>query len=179
MREIIVSVLAVVVLASCNKDPGTGTPGAASAAAPASACAAGQLSLDGPRICVAAPDGYVKPVDVSNSKQPASGNLNVSYSADGTVGGKFVATFTVTYNASKPASYTYLEKDMKEYCDTPPSLETIADGKGKYFQCKSTKLEGNNYAKAEIFTDKNNISCSSQSKGKPEVDSVCKTLKQL
>ncbi len=137
--------------------------------------------MEGPGICVQAAAGYVKPLDMSNSKNKDGGNLNVSYSADGTVGGKFVATFTVTYNAplASPPSWKYLEDDAANYCDTKPTLEDIAGGKGKYFQCMSKKLEGHSYAKSKIITQKNVIDCSSQSEKKPEVDTVCKSLTQL
>jgi len=137
--------------------------------------------MEGPGICVPAAPGYVKPLDMTNSKGKDSGNLNVSYSADGTVGGKFVATLTVTYNAplSSPPNWKYLGDDAANYCDTKPTIEEIAGGKGKYFQCTSKKLEAHMYAKSKVVTAKNVIDCSSQSEKKPEVDSVCKSLTQL
>lgn len=155
--------------------------GSSEATPPAPAgCAAGHTLLEGPQICVATPDGFVKPLDLKNSKDPTHGNLNVSYSADGTSGGKFVATFTVTYNAapSSPINWTYFEQDAAEYCDSPPKLEDIADGHGKYFSCPSKKLDGHTLAKSKIATAKNLIDCQGQSDNKPEIDAVCKTLKQ-
>jgi hypothetical protein len=123
----------------------------------------------------------VKPLDLNNSKEPSHGNLNVSYSADGTIGGKFVATFTVTYNAapSSPTDWSYFEKEAADYCDSPPKLEDIADGHGKYFSCPSKKLNGYTFAKSKVVTGKNLIECSSQSDNKPEIDAVCKTVKQI
>jgi hypothetical protein len=142
-------------------------------------CTGEEVVLPGPKITVCTPAGYVKPLDKSNAKDKSGGSYHVAYSADGTSGGAFVATFNLTYNAksSSPPDYKYLEEDATKYCDTPTTLEDIADGKGKSFVCTSKEL-GHNFAKSKIYTDKNVIDCSAQWDDKPEVATVCKTLKQ-
>lgn len=170
---------------ACNKKDAGGADAAPSTSAgpAAAACPAGQVSIEGPGICLAVPAGYVAPLDTNNSKDAKGGNLSVSYSSDGTSGGKFVATLNLTYNAApaSPPNWKYLEDDAKEYCDAPvPKLEDIYGGKGKAFTCKSKKLEGHMYTKSKILTAKNLIDCSSQSTpAKAEIDTACKTLKQL
>lgn len=166
----------------CDKKEG-GSDAAAAASAPAAgkaiACPAGQVPIPGPSICVPAPAGHT-PLNTDNTKEAGSGQLQISYSSDGTSGGKFVGVVQIYYGAPKtPPDFKALEAEAKEYCDTPTKLEDIDGGKGKFFQCKSKKLEGHTYVKSKFFTAKNVIDCSSQSEKKPEIDPVCKTLKQL
>jgi hypothetical protein len=179
---VVCAVTACSMTVACDKK-GDGASPAASGSAPtakAAACPAGQLAMDGPGICLAVPTGYT-PLNSANAKEPGGGSMQVNYSSDGTSGGKFVATLQVTYNAAStsPPNFKALEDDAKQYCDAPPKIEDIAGGKGKYFQCMSKKLDGHSYAKSKIFSAKNVIDCSSQSEKKPEVDTACKTLKQL
>ena len=154
-------------------------PAAAPAPPPASAaCTGEEVVLPGPKITVCTPAGYVKPLSTKLAKGKDSGQIDVSWSGDGTIGGSFVGTFNITYNA-KPSgdpSFTYLEDHAKEYCDTPPTMVDIMDGKGKYFVCASKEL-GHVFASSKIFTDKNLIDCSTQSDNRPDVESMCRTLK--
>lgn len=142
-------------------------------------CTGEEVVLPGPKITVCVPGGYVKPLNTKPAKDKTGGQLDVSYSGDGTIGGSFVATFNITYNgkSSSAPDFKYLEDNAKEYCDTPPTMVDIMDGKGKYFACASKSL-GHVLAASKIFTDKNLIDCSSQSDNKPDVESVCRTLKQ-
>lgn len=177
------TVTACAITAGCDKKETGATP-AASASAPAAkaaACPAGQVAIAAPGICLAVPAGYVAPLNTDNSKDARSGGLQVSYSSDGTSGGKFVGVVQIYYGAlpSTPPNFKALEDDAKEYCNPPPKLEDIDGGKGKFFQCISKKLEGHSYTKSKIFTAKSVIDCSSQSEKKPEIDTVCKTVKQL
>lgn len=148
-------------------------------AAPTSgACPAGQTLLDGPQICIALPDGYVKPLNLDGAKAPTGGHVQMSYSKDGTGGGEFVASVQVTYNAApeSPINWEYFTKDAADYCDAPPTMQDV--GKGKYFTCPSKKL-GHTFSKSKIPTAKNLIECDTQSDAKPDVDALCKTLTQL
>jgi len=176
------AVIASMTVGCDKKDAGTAEAGAAAsapAAAKAPACPAGQIPIPGPGICVAAPAGHT-PLNTEKTTAKDSGQLQISYSSDGTSGGKFVGVVQIYYGDPKtPPDFKALEADAKEYCDTPTKLEDIDGGKGKFFQCKSKKLEGHTYVKSKIFTAKNVIDCSSQSEKKPELDTACKTLKQL
>jgi hypothetical protein len=178
----LLAVTACSMMVACDKkDTGTGAAASASApgAATGAACPAGQVAIPGPGICLAAPAGHT-PLNTEHTKKPDSGQLQVNYSSDGTSGGKFVGTIQVYYGGPKsPPDFKALEDDAKQYCDAPPKLEDIDGGKGKFFQCTSTKLQGYSYVKSKIFTAKNVIDCSSQSEKRPEIDTVCKTLKQL
>jgi len=73
--------------------------------------------------------------------------------------------------------FKYLEEHAAQYCDAPPTMVDIMDGKGKYFVCASKEL-GHVYAQSKIFTDKNLIDCSSQSDNRPDVESMCRTITQ-
>jgi hypothetical protein len=144
---------------------------------PPAGCTGEEVVLSGPKITVCTPPGYVKPLDKKGAKDKDGGHIQINYSADGTSGGAFVATFDLTYNAksSSPPDYKYLEEDLK-YCDTPTTLKDTADGKGKYFVCPSKEL-GHNFAKSKIYTDKNVIDCSSMWDTKAEVETMCTTMK--
>lgn len=185
----------VVAVGGCKKKDGelaAAGSGSASAPAPAvatapppatavptgGACPSGQTLLDGPQICIALPDGYVKPLKLDGAKDPTGGHVQVSYSKDGSSGGAFVASVQITYNAAPPSPINWEDftKDAAEYCDAPPTMRDV--GKGKYFTCPSKKL-GNTYSKSKIPTAKNLIECDTQSDAKPDVDALCKTLTQL
>ncbi|MFT3697790.1 MAG: hypothetical protein QM831_31915 [Kofleriaceae bacterium] len=194
MKHCLSALCLIAAITGCNKKtndkPATTGSAAAPAPAPAPAakqvaaapeapssgdCGAGKTILAGPKICLALPDGYDKPLKLDQVKDPSHGHIQMYYQ-DAKY--QFQGSAQITYNLSSanPVSFDLLADDAKNYCDAPPKMEDVAGGKGKYFTCPSKKLDGNTLSKAEIGTGTLTIHCDTQSKGKPELDSMCKTL---
>jgi hypothetical protein len=174
-RSAIAATIAVLSLtaAGCGHKSG----GEGSGSADKGGCPAGfDFVIPGPKICVKAPKTD-KPPSLENASNPANGQVRLDYGS-----GNTYAFVTITYNPPRTgdAAITGELANNTSYCDAPPKMEDIdgGSGKGKYFMCKSKKLEGRNLAASAISTPKHFISCSGQTHGNPAVDEICKHIKE-